>query len=115
MKTFKIELNAMLEVPIWETHKRGTNWAAIIEKNPDSPGGIGRDFLTKAKGDYYYKVDKLSLNSPIEFGADYTSNGGKKYRKRWFGVVIKITEEELYIQEYLTARQAINNAKALTK
>jgi hypothetical protein len=107
----KVEYGALLEVPIYESHWRGKNWMAEIWIDPKAPGGLGRRFFQKANGEYYYIIDRAKAPMAIEFGADYYSGSGKKSPKRWYGVIIRVTTEELVLEEYDTARQAINAAK----
>lgn len=112
-QTFKISMGCMVDAPIFESHKRGKNWFAVIYKSPDSPGGLGRSFQEKAKGEYFYHIQGLEVNDPIEFGADYYSCGGNPHRKRWFGVIKKITEKSITIKPYDTGIQAINASDRL--
>ena len=108
----RVELRALLDCPVWEKHSRGKNWCASISKNPQAIGGIGREFWEKARGDYYYMVPTgLKPGTPLEFGADYHSSGGRKTPKRFFCVVESITESSLNVKSYPTAREAIEAAK----
>jgi len=107
---FKIELGSLLEVPCFERHSRGKNWMAVIRKDPHKPGGLHRNFQDKSNGVYYYDVEGLEINDPVEFGADYYSCGGNPKRTRWYGVIKTITEKEISIVEYDTAIQAIDAA-----
>jgi hypothetical protein len=84
---------------------------AEIWIDPKAPGGLGRRFFPKAHGEYYYMVDKAKAPMPVEFGADYYSGSGKKRPHRWYGVIVCVTAEELTLEQYDTARQAINAAK----
>jgi hypothetical protein len=99
MTIFKIELGAMIEVPIYETHHRGKNWMAIIEPDPRSPGGLHRTFVERGKGKFYYMVNELEIGQNIEFGADYYSSGGRKNKNRWYGRITNITDTEIEIEE----------------
>jgi hypothetical protein len=91
----EIEDGALTEVPAgcWENHKRGRNWMATITVNPASPGGLDRDFSSKAKGSSYYLIPSLSPGDAIEFGADYYSGSGRKNGNRWYGYVVRIIPE----------------------
>jgi len=110
----EIENGAMRSAPVYETHRRGKNWAAVIELDPKSPGGLKRKFLSRAKGDdYYYMTDGLSVGAPVEFGADYYTAGGSKRECRWYGVVVEMTETEVVLERAENARQAIEMVKTL--
>jgi hypothetical protein len=108
MSLFTSELvqGAMCSVPIYESHKRGTNWLAVIHVDPESPNGLGRDFCRKAKGEFYYFTDNLKENDAIEIGADYTSSGGNKSRRRQYGLVKSISADKIEIELFDTYKEA---------
>jgi hypothetical protein len=102
----------------YEGHSRGTNFCAKIWKDPKSPGGLGREFCSKACGDYAYDLATLSVNDVIEIANDYTSGGGRRSRIRHFYIVCEICatgEEDQYcwMQEFDTAAKAFIAQKAL--
>lgn len=109
----KVENGAIMEAPIYEPHRRGKNWCAIIHNDPRGPGGIGRRFLEKARGDYLYMLGDLKRGDAIEFGADYSSTSGKRSPKRWYGIVIEVNQNNIIIEKNEAARDAINDAAAL--
>ena len=90
-----IENGALTQVPpgMWTTHKRGRNWFAVIGNNPAAPGGLDRDFATKAKGSSYYLLPDLNPGDPVEFAADYYSGSGRKSPDRWHGYVVRVIPE----------------------
>jgi hypothetical protein len=91
----RVELNALAEVPIWESHKRGTNWLARIHKNPKAPGGLDREFADKARGDYYYMwPEDWKRGDVLEFAADYITGSRKRHRNRRYMVVKAIRLDE---------------------
>ena len=110
-----IEDGALIEVPrnMWESHKRGKNWMATITVNPASPGGLDRDFVSKAKGDSYYLLPTLSPGDAIEFGADYYSGGGRKNSNRWYGYVVRIIPETADEYSSLILRQIAGGKTAV--
>lgn len=106
--SLKISLGALIEVPKFEYHTRGKNWLAIISLDPDSPGGLARKFIKRARGEsYYYFVDQLKVGDPIEFGADYYTTGNNKRSDRAYYVVLEKTDEFLRIKKFDTAKQAV--------
>lgn len=98
---------AMLSAPVYEDHQRGKNWMAKIAPDPAAPGGVARTFVPRGRGEYYYIVSTDLVGQPVEFGADYYSSRGKRDPKRWYGVVRALTGEEIRIEHYETAAQAI--------
>lgn len=101
----------LLEAPIWEQHYRGSNWMAVIDLDPMSPGGLSRKWLSRGKGECLYVLDQLTLFDPIEFGADYTTCAGTKKRDRWYGVVTAITEGFLLIERCSSGAKAVVRSK----
>ncbi len=106
----KIEMGAMLGVPVYEEHHRGKNWMAVINKNPKAPNGLDRTFVEKGKGEYFYIVSNVKIGDVVEFGADYISSGGRRRTNRWYGVVIQIDDNMIVIDEHETANEAIEAA-----
>lgn len=103
---------AMLDAPVYETHKRGKNWMATIGPDPAAPGGVARTFVPRGRGEYYYIVSPDLVGQPVEFGGDYYSGAGNRSAKRWYGVVRALTGEEIRIERYETATLAIAAAQA---
>jgi hypothetical protein len=103
---------ALLQVPLFEKHHRGTNWMAVIDVDGTSPGGLGRKFIDRGKGECFYLIEQVQLFDPIEFGADYTTSVGKRYRKRWFGVVTAKTEDYITAEECSKGVNAVLLARA---
>ena len=106
-----IENGALQEVPVWESHRRGQNWLAVIDLDPTAPGGLRRRFATKAHGDYYYMLPDLQIGDAIEFGADYYTTSGRKRAKRWYGVVTGLSPEYVELLHCESARKACEVAK----
>ena len=110
----EVEMGALKNAPIWEDHKRGKNWLAEISPDPKSPGGLKRKFWEHARGSYYYIIpSNVQLPTAIEFGADYYSGRGNKYPKRWYGVIVSISQDKIVIEKCETASQAIKRAQEL--
>lgn len=101
----------MVEAPVYETHKRGKNWMATIEADPAAPGGLAREFIRNGRGRYLYIVGPEVVGKAVEIAADYTSSGGKRHPKRWYGVVRNVTGSEITIEEYETSAAAIAAAR----
>jgi hypothetical protein len=112
-KCLPIEEGYLTEAPVFETHKRGKNWMALISNDPKSPGGIGRKFFERGNGKYIYDTSAVELYMPLEFGADYYSGGGNKQACRRYGVVLVKQENRLEIQLCKDATEAIQVARDL--
>ena len=93
----KIECGALIEVPAYETHKRGRNWLAVIEEDPKAPGGLSRIFCERAKGKFFYMTDILEVGQAVECAGDYVSGGGNRSPNRVYGVVSKIDDTVLEV------------------
>jgi hypothetical protein len=117
MSLFTSELvqGAMCSVPIYESHKRGTNWLAVIHIDPGQPNGLGRNFCRKAKGEFYYFTDNLKVNDVVEFGADYTSSGGNKSHRRQYGLVKSIQSDKIEIELFDTHKEAFAAQKEVVQ
>jgi hypothetical protein len=99
---------ALLEVPAWEKHKRGRNWAAIIDVDPTGPNGLSRFWFNRGRGPCIYIIpDELELFDPVEFGADYVRGSGWKDPDRWYGVALAIAEDHLLLQPCPDAMSAV--------
>jgi hypothetical protein len=113
MKTFKIENGALVDVPIFEEHKRGKNWMAVIAYDPRKPGGLQRSFLERARGKYYYMVKGLNIGDAVEFGADYYTTSRKRHTNRVYAAVVALTSTELTLELCSTSSEAIETAKKI--
>ncbi len=111
---YPVECGAMIAVPIYENHRRGKNWLAIIEADPQSPGGLRRTFVQRGRGQYYYLIDQLKPGIPVEFGADYYSGSGKKSSNRVYGIVVTVAGTFIEFEWHNTAIQAIKAGKIFT-
>lgn len=113
MRSFKIENGALVEVPIFEEHKRGRNWMAKISFDPRSPAGLSREFMERARGKYFYMVEGLKVGDAIEFGADYWTSSGHRNTNRVYAAVVSITSTELVLELFSTPDEAIEAAKKI--
>jgi hypothetical protein len=101
IEEYSVEQGYLTDAPIYEPHKRGKNWLAVIELDPDSPGGLMREFMKRGRGeDYYYSVKELEVGDVVEFGADYYSSGGHKSPRRVYAVVLDIKSNSLKLAEF---------------
>lgn len=99
---------ALTEVPIFNGHHRAKNWMARIYANPMAgPGGLGRIFQDRARGEFIYEVSGIRVGMPVEFGADYYTGVGRKKPERWYAVVEDLTDRALILRQYETAIEAL--------
>jgi hypothetical protein len=110
---YEIEEGALSQVPVWESHRRGKNWMAVIDRlDPKSPGGVARSFAEKAKGSFYYVLPPLSIGDAVEFGADYYTGSGKPSRDRWYGYVVRLDPDRLVLHKCSSAATALKAGAA---
>ena len=102
---------ALLDAPLYKDHHRQTNYAALIDIDPVMPGGLARRFLDKGRGECLYLSEKMDLFDAMEFASDYTTTVGKKYRERWYGIVIAKTDDFILLEECATGATAVLRAK----
>jgi hypothetical protein len=103
---------ALLEVPVFEKHQRGKNWMAVIDIDGTCPGGLSRKFIDRGRGECFYLIEQVTLFDSIEFGADYITSMGKKWNKRWFGVVVAKTDDYLLAEQCTSGKNAVLLSKA---
>lgn len=108
MLELKTELGALLDCPVYSSHKRAKNWLAKVQMDPSSPGGLSRKFQDRAHGKYYYMVSAINIGDVIEFGADYYTASGRKDQQRVYCVVREIHEDKIIIEKYSTPDEAFN-------
>lgn len=82
-----------------EDHRRDTNYVAIVNFNPASPGNLDRDFWEKGSGSFRAIPDYLKEKDIIEVAHDYTSGGGNRSRRRNYYMIVKITDDALFLIE----------------
>jgi len=104
---------ALLNAPVYESHYRGSNWLAVIDIDPTSPGGLSRRFMNRGKGECLYVVEQVGLFDAVEFAADYTTSFGNKKRDRWYGVVTAKTDDFLQVEKCESGAKAVLRAKQL--
>lgn len=111
-KVVKLTLanGALLEAPVYENHYRGSNWLALIDIDPSSPGGLDRRFVNRGRGECLYDTAQIGLFDTLEFAADYTTSVGNKKRSRWYGVVTTKTDDFLQVEEAVTGAKAVLRA-----
>lgn len=102
---------ALLQAPIYESHRRGSNWMAVIDVDPTMPGGLSRRWMNRGRGECMYLLEQVALFDAVEFGADYTTSAGNKRRDRWYGVVTAMTEGYILVERCSTGVAAVLRAK----
>ena len=111
--TLTLANGALLGAPVYENHRRGSNWLAIIDIDATMPGGLARRFMNHGKGECMYVVEQVGLFDAVEFAADYTTSYGDKRRERWYGVVTAKTDDFLQVEQCGSGAKAVLRAKEL--
>lgn len=114
--TLTVDHGALTDAPVWESHARGTNWAATITAiDPAKPGGLDRAFWQRARGDFLYLLPErgVRVGDALEFAGDYTTASGNRSPNRWYGVVTEIGTATLVLAGYDTARAAYEAGQEL--
>jgi hypothetical protein len=104
---------AIVSSPVCDSNRRAKNWMAVIYPEPLMPGGIGRQWMPHARGEFLYVVHTLRVNDPVEFGADYVTTLGRRHPKRWFGVVRVLTDSMIDIENVGSAVATILRSQQL--
>ena len=81
----------------YESHRRGKNWVATVERNLKSPGGLDRDFWDR-RGDRAFIPEDLTPGQWIEMAGDYYTGGGGRTPNRKYFRVVAITDEALHVE-----------------
>jgi hypothetical protein len=98
-RRFQVMNGGLLEVPIWGSHHRCKNWAAIVSLDPTKPGGIDRWWFNRGSGPVKLIVpNELEVHDPVEFGADYIRGSGYRDPERWYGVILEKELTHLLIE-----------------
>lgn len=111
--TSVVMAGAIVSSPVYDTSRRAKNWLAVIYPEPLMPGGLGRNWMPHARGEFLYMVHTLRVHDPVEFGADYVTTLGRRHPKRWVGVVRTLTESVIEIEEVGSAVAAILRSNQL--
>lgn len=109
-RLFRIEDGVLMTCPCYDNGSRSKNWLAVISLNSASPGGLAREFATKARGDGVYIVSSLKVGDPVEFGADSYSSRGRRSPERWYGFVVALSATHIVLREVTTGKAAIKAA-----
>ena len=86
------------DAPYFCSHKRGRNWAAVVERDLTESGGLRRTWLDRARGQGgWYRVPPKGAF--IEIAADYFTSGGRRDRERHYFRVASVTSSEIVLFE----------------
>lgn len=101
-ETIKVEGEAV-ENPIFERHKRGKNWAAILTGK--NAANMERSFL-KTRGPTI-DLTGVGAGTALEIGGDYISSGGIRYPDRRYWRVVKLDETSMVVEVYASASKLL--------
>lgn len=92
-----------LESPIYENHRRGRNWCAIITgKNASN---ADRKFLQSNGREF--DLEKVQAGDVIEIGGDYITGRGNRIPDRRYYLILEISDENLTVEEFATMAKAL--------
>lgn len=83
---------------IFEAHRRGKNWIAVVRPNSAVQGGLQRDFLTRVKGSLY-QIGETAPGAFLEVGADYLTSNGVRYKERRYFRLLKCEAMSWLVRE----------------
>lgn len=95
-----VDQDHVVEPPVWGDQPRSRNWLAIVDEDPQAPSGIRRRFCSRGRGRFRYSVATLLPDDLVEFGADYLSVSGNRYRERWHAIVVSVEEHALVVRHF---------------
>jgi len=95
-----VDQDHVVEPPVWGDRPRSRNWLAILDEDPQSPNGVRRVFCTRGRARFCFSVVRILPRDLIEFGADYLSAGGHRYRDRWYAIVVEVRPHELVVRHF---------------
>lgn len=93
-----------IESPVYEPHKRGSNWASLCTGK--NAANMHRQFLPMRGR--IIDTSALSVGSVIEIAGDYTSSGGNKSADRLPAIVVAISEDEIVLDVYSSIAKAMS-------
>jgi hypothetical protein len=105
-----LDQDYVVEPPVWGDAPRSRNWLAILDEDPQQPGGVRRQWLPRGRGRFRYSTAKLLPDDLIEFGADYVSCSGHRYRERWYAVVVRSEEFALVVRHFPKLQDLLTDA-----
>ena len=97
----------VVEPPVWSDHwERAKNWLAILEETPHKPGGVRRTWCERGHGRFRYSMATVLEGDAIEFGGDRIwADGEGRSRERWYGEVVKVTDEVMHVRYFETIKE----------
>jgi hypothetical protein len=108
-KAIKVEGEA-IENPIFEGHKRGRNWVAVLTGK--NAANMERRFL-KSHGSTV-DLTGVSIGSALEVGGDYISARGIRYPDRRYWRVTDLDEATMAVEVYASAAKLLKAVREST-
>ena len=103
MTTFEFIEESVIESPVYESHKRGKNWFAVLEGKNSVDMSMS---FQKMRGKLCSCVN-LKPGMAVEFGGDYISTGGYRQPDRKIYVIESIDEKGVHCTPYETRAKAM--------
>lgn len=100
--------DVLLRVPVYEKTPGSRNWMASVRLAPNAPGGLDRAWMMRVRDgdDGYYRLRPLQIGDVVEFGADLLTDRSKRFKNRWYGYVVRRTDDMLVLHKTNTAEVA---------
>jgi len=89
--------------PVYCSHKRGRNWAAIITGK--NAANCERDFL-RTRGPII-DLGAVEAGDVLEIGGDYVTASGRRQPDREFWLITDINDDNVSYEEHATLAKAI--------
>lgn len=105
-----VELWFVVGPPVWGEWPR-RNWLAVVEDDPDSPGGVARTWCERGRGRHRYDITSLMEGDLIEFGADQVYPSGRRVPSRWYGEVVRVGKNLLRCRRYSTLEDMFSTVR----
>lgn len=110
-KTFKLKCNkfTLMELPIQLYLSQYKTWVATVQIDPDSYGGLKRNFHERAKAQggfsFVCKTKKMKINDVLEMASDRFEGIGR-IKNRCFAVVVEVAINVLTVVVFKTPQDA---------
>jgi hypothetical protein len=106
-----VDQDYVIDPPILGTGRRARNWLAVLEPDPQRPGGVNRVWCERGKGPFAYSIRTLLSGDLIEFGADWLSaSSDYRHRERWYAHVLRVETFALVVRHFSTLKELLRDA-----
>jgi hypothetical protein len=82
----------------FETHSRGKNWIATVNRDKKQPGGLARRFWGRASAGYKAVPADTEVGDIMEVAADYYTSTGRRRESREYHEVVSVDDKTLKLR-----------------